>query len=110
MIVIETATEDWPPHDWSALAERAALAALAASPQVALLHSAADIEIAVRLTSAAEVRTLHRQDRQLTPTTARSCSATSSSRAKPASAKPQTKAFRSPTMPRIWLCTEYSIC
>jgi probable rRNA maturation factor len=64
VIAVETVVEDWPAHDWEDLAGRAATVALAASPQAALADSAATIEIAVRLTSDEEVRTLNRQYRQ----------------------------------------------
>ena len=63
MIVVETASEDWPEHNWDALASSSISAALAASPQAALAETAATIEIAVRLTSDAEVQTLNRQYR-----------------------------------------------
>lgn len=64
MITVETIAEDWPPYDWAALAERASTAALAASPQAALVETTATIEIAVRLTSDDEVHALNRQYRQ----------------------------------------------
>lgn len=64
MIAVEITAEGWPAHKWSALAERAATAALATSPQAALAETAATIEIAVRLTSDEEVQTLNRQYRQ----------------------------------------------
>ena len=64
MIAVELTAESWPAHDWAELAERAATAALAASPQAALATTAATVEIAVRLTSDDEVHTLNRQYRQ----------------------------------------------
>lgn len=64
MIVVELAAEGWPEHAWQALAERAVAAALAASPHAALAATDTTIEIAVRLTSDDEVRTLNRQYRQ----------------------------------------------
>ncbi|MEI9851255.1 MAG: rRNA maturation RNase YbeY [Sphingomonas sp.] len=51
----------WPEHDWDALAARAAAAALAQSPFGEWLGWPAVIEVAVRLTSDDEVRTLNRQ-------------------------------------------------
>jgi probable rRNA maturation factor len=54
----------WPDAGWEDLAQRAAQAAIAASPQAALAETAATIEIAVRLTSDDEVQTLNRQYRQ----------------------------------------------
>lgn len=54
----------WPEADWEDLAQRAALAAMAASPQAALAETAASIEIAIRLTSDDEVRTLNLHYRQ----------------------------------------------
>jgi probable rRNA maturation factor len=53
----------WPDIDWESLAQRAAEAAIAASPQAALTATAATIEIAVRLTSDDQVQTLNRQYR-----------------------------------------------
>ena len=64
MIVVELTAEGWPAPKWSELAERAATAALVASPQAALADTTATIEIAVRLTSDEEVQTLNRQYRQ----------------------------------------------
>ena len=54
----------WPETDWEGLAQRAAEAAIAASPQSSLTRTAATIEIAVRLTCDDEVQTLNRQYRQ----------------------------------------------
>lgn len=54
----------WPAADWDMLAEKAAAAAISASPQAALAETTATIEIAVRLTSDEEVQTLNRQYRQ----------------------------------------------
>ena len=65
MIVPELAVDgEWPDADWQALTERAAKAALSASPQARLGETSARIEISVRLTSDDEVRTLNRQYRQ----------------------------------------------
>ena len=64
MIAVELVAEGWPAHEWSELAERAATAALGASPQAVLAKTPATIEIAVRLTSDDEVHTLNRQYRQ----------------------------------------------
>ena len=64
MIVVDTVVEDWPPHDWPALAERAVLATLEASPHAGLIRASAAAEVSVRLTSDDEVQTLNRQYRQ----------------------------------------------
>ncbi|TGX54922.1 rRNA maturation RNase YbeY [Sphingomonas gei] len=56
--------EPWPEHDWEALATRAADAAIAQSPYGEWRDWPSVIEIAVRLTSDDEVRTLNRQYRQ----------------------------------------------
>lgn len=65
MIVLELAVDtDWPDADWQPLAERAARAALSASPQAALSDTSAHIEISVRLTGDDDVRALNRQYRQ----------------------------------------------
>lgn len=64
MIVTDVLVEEWPPHDWQALAERAVAAALAASPQAALADTRATVEVSVRLTSDDEVRTLNHQYRR----------------------------------------------
>ena len=54
----------WPGADWCTLAQKAAEAAVSASPHAGLIASAETIEIAVRLTSDDEVQTLNRQYRQ----------------------------------------------
>lgn len=54
----------WPDLDWEAIGQRAAAAAIAQSPYGELATTAAVIEIAVRLTSDAEVRQLNAQYRQ----------------------------------------------
>jgi probable rRNA maturation factor len=54
----------WPETAWESLAQRAAEAAIAASPQSSLTRTAATIEIAVRLTCDDEVQTLNGQYRQ----------------------------------------------
>jgi len=54
----------WPDADWENLAQGAAQAAIAASPQASLAATAATIEIAVRLTSDDAVHVLNRQYRQ----------------------------------------------
>jgi probable rRNA maturation factor len=53
----------WPEADWEALATRAATEALRQSPYLEWLDDPATIEIAVRLTSDAEVQILNRQYR-----------------------------------------------
>lgn len=55
---------DWPPLDWDAIGARAAHAAIVQTPFGTLVDAAATIEIAVRLTSDAEVRQLNAQYRQ----------------------------------------------
>ncbi len=54
----------WPESDWDGLAQRAAEAAIAASPQAGLTGTSAAVEIAVRLASDDEVHRLNRQYRQ----------------------------------------------
>lgn len=65
MIAIELSRENpWPDGiDWAALAERAALAAVARTPHGPLADAVAAIEISVRLTTDDEVRTLNRDYR-----------------------------------------------
>jgi len=69
MIQIELSREaPWPPlatngADWTALATRAALAAVERTPHGPLATAAALVEISVRLTSDEEVRTLNAQYR-----------------------------------------------
>jgi probable rRNA maturation factor len=53
----------WAEDDWDALAERAAIAAIRQTPYLEWLDHPASIEIAVRLTSDAEVHVLNRQYR-----------------------------------------------
>ena len=53
----------WPQDDWERLSRRAIGVALAVSPQALLAETSAIIEVAVRLTSDDEVRTLNRQYR-----------------------------------------------
>ena len=54
----------WPEdRDWEALAARAAAAAIERTPFAAIAGGAANVEIAVRLTSDEEVRTLNHQYR-----------------------------------------------
>jgi probable rRNA maturation factor len=54
----------WPDHDWEALADRAARAAMERTPQGELLTADATIEISIRLADDDEVRTLNAQYRQ----------------------------------------------
>jgi probable rRNA maturation factor len=64
MIHIELAREEpWPEGDWESLATRAAHAAIARTPHGSLLTDASTVEISVRLTDDAEVRTLNAQYR-----------------------------------------------
>lgn len=62
--VAAQAEADWPDHDWEALATRAATAAVRQSPYGEWIGTPAAIEVAVRLTSDAEVHTLNLQYRQ----------------------------------------------
>lgn len=64
MLDVAVQAEGWPEADWEALATRAATAALSQSPFGEWLAWPAVIEIAVRLTSDDEVRTLNHQYRQ----------------------------------------------
>ncbi|HVI99944.1 MAG TPA: rRNA maturation RNase YbeY [Sphingomonas sp.] len=64
MIEIELGREEpWPDADWTALAARAATAAVARTPHGPLIDTPAQIEISVRLTSDEEVRVLNRDYR-----------------------------------------------
>ena len=64
MIQIELSREQpWPEGEWEALAERAARAAIERTPHGPLAATAAIVEISVRLTTDAEVRSLNRQYR-----------------------------------------------
>ena len=65
MLEIALSTESpWPDHDWPALADRAACAAIDRTPHGELLTIAALVEISVRLTSDDEVHQLNNQYRQ----------------------------------------------
>jgi probable rRNA maturation factor len=65
MLEIALSAEDvWPQHDWEALADRAARAAIERTPQGELLTVDATIEISIRLADDDEVRTLNAQYRQ----------------------------------------------
>ena len=64
MIDIELSRDDpWPDADWTALARRAATAAVARTPHGPLIDTPAQVEISVRLTSDEEVRVLNRDYR-----------------------------------------------
>ena len=64
MIRLELSREDpWPEADWTALADRAARAAIERTPHGELVTSPALVEISVRLASDEEVRTLNAQYR-----------------------------------------------
>ncbi|MGN6278369.1 MAG: rRNA maturation RNase YbeY [Sphingomonas sp.] len=65
MIVIElTREEPWPESTgWTALAEKAALAAIARTPHGPLASAPATVEISLRLTSDEEVQILNRDYR-----------------------------------------------
>jgi probable rRNA maturation factor len=56
--------EPWPDHDWDALADRAARAAMERTPQGELLTVDATIEISIRLADDDEVQKLNAQYRQ----------------------------------------------
>lgn len=64
MLDVAVQAEGWPDADWEALATKASHAALAQSPYGEWLGWDAVIEVAVRLTSDDEVRTLNHQYRQ----------------------------------------------
>ena len=64
MIVVETTVENWPDALWPGVSARAVTATIAATPHADLATTPAAIEISIRLTSDAEVRTLNRQYRQ----------------------------------------------
>lgn len=61
-VLIDAPWGDGP--DWEELAERAARAAIAATPHAGLIDTAAAIELSIRLTSDAEVQTLNRDYRE----------------------------------------------
>ncbi len=64
MIAVQTSIEPpWPEGNWDELANRAVHAALARTSQAELAELAAAVEISVRLTADAEVRTLNHQYR-----------------------------------------------
>ena len=64
MIRLELSQEDpWPEADWTALADRAARAAIERTPHGDLVTSPALVEISVRLATDEEVRTLNAQYR-----------------------------------------------
>ena len=58
-----TPKDPWPEHDWDALADRAARAAIDRTPHGELLTIPAAVEISLRLTSDDEVHTLNHQYR-----------------------------------------------
>ena len=65
MLELALSTEaPWPDHDWEALAEKAARAAIALTPHDGLTDGPALVEISVRLTTDDEVHMLNRQYRQ----------------------------------------------
>ncbi len=64
MLDVAVSTEaPWPDHDWEALADRAARAAIGLTPHGELLTVSALVEISVRLTSDDEVHQLNHQYR-----------------------------------------------
>ncbi len=63
MIEVMVQAEGWPEQGWQALAERGAAEVAGAARSAHLITSATPIEIAVRLTSDAEVQTLNREYR-----------------------------------------------
>jgi probable rRNA maturation factor len=65
MIHVETAVEaPWPAGEWEALATRAVVAAVSASPHGDIATARYTAEVSVRLTTDEEVRTLNREYRQ----------------------------------------------
>ena len=64
MIEIALSREDpWPAHDWDALADRAARAAIGLTPHGGLLATPALVEVSVRLAPDAEVHELNKRYR-----------------------------------------------
>ncbi len=65
MLTVETdiASALWPSADWEALAARSVAAALAQTPHGHIADGAVNVEVGVRLTDDAEVRTLNGQYR-----------------------------------------------
>lgn len=64
MLEIALSTESpWPEHDWDALADRAARAAIDRTPHGELLTIPAAVELSLRFTSDDEVQVLNRQYR-----------------------------------------------
>ena len=63
MIEVMVQAEGWPELGWQALAERVVDAALVASAAAPLLTAPATVEIAIRLTNDAEVKSLNRDYR-----------------------------------------------
>ncbi len=64
MIETEVIDEGWPPAtDWEGLATRAAESAISATDHAALSFSVTQVEIAIRLTTDAEVKLLNRDYR-----------------------------------------------
>jgi probable rRNA maturation factor len=63
VILVDAASEGWPPHDWRSLADRAVASAITATPHRGLASIVEHAEVAIRMTSDAEVRTLNRDYR-----------------------------------------------
>jgi probable rRNA maturation factor len=63
MIHVEVSAERWPDQPWTVLAEHAVRAVVTHTPFAELLTSPVTVEISIRLTSDAEVKTLNRQYR-----------------------------------------------
>jgi probable rRNA maturation factor len=63
LIEVAVQADGWPEHNWESLAERACSSAFTITPYISLLSSPNPIEIAIRLTSDAEVQGLNREYR-----------------------------------------------
>jgi len=64
VIEVMVQAENWPEQGWQGLAERVVEAALTATPYAPLLTALTPVEIAIRLTSDAEVQALNRDYRE----------------------------------------------
>lgn len=64
MIEVMVQAENWPEQGWQGLADRVVEAALSTTPYATLRTALTPVEIAVRLTTDAEVQTLNRDYRE----------------------------------------------
>jgi len=63
MIEIAVQSDGWPAEDWRSTVNSASLAAIAVTPYASIVTAATAIEVAIRLTSDAEVQALNRDYR-----------------------------------------------